>query len=80
MLWVPIAVVTAVGFAASGSYAKALSGRAHVYVVTWGMLALSLPLSAIVLLRQGVPPIGDEFLKAALIRVAVNMVGTTLHV
>ncbi len=80
MLWVPIAIVTAVGFAASGSYAKALSGRAHVYVVTWGMLALSLPLSALFLLRQGMPPIGDEFLKAALISVAVNMVGTTLHV
>jgi hypothetical protein len=28
--WVPIAIVTAVGFAATGSYAKALSGRAHI--------------------------------------------------
>jgi len=80
MSWVPIAIVTAVGFASSNSYAKALSGRAHVYVVTWAMLTLSIPWSAILLARQGLPPVGDEFLKAALISVAVNMVGTTLSV
>ena len=32
MLWVPIAMVTAVGFAASGSYAKALELRKNVSV------------------------------------------------
>ena len=80
MTWVPIAIVTAVGFAASGSYAKALSSRTHVYVVTWAFIALSAPWTALALMRQGMPPLGDEFLGAALISVAVNMVGTTLHV
>jgi drug/metabolite transporter (DMT)-like permease len=79
-MWVPLALVTAVAFAASGSYSKALSRNAHVYVVTWAFIALSAPWSALVLLRQGMPPIGDEFLKAALISVAVNMVGTTLNI
>ncbi len=80
MTWVPIAMVTAVGFASAGSYAKALSNRTHVYVVTWAFIALSAPWTALVLMRQGMPPVGDEFLRAALISVAVNMVGTTLHV
>lgn len=80
MTWVPIAMVTAIGFASAGSYAKALSNRTHVYVVTWAFIALSAPWTALVLMRQGMPPVGDEFLRAALISVAVNMVGTTLHV
>jgi len=78
--WVPIAVVTAVGFAASNSYAKALSDRAHLYVVTWCLIALSAPWSGLLLLRQGVPTIGNEFLLAALVSVAVNMVAVTLQV
>jgi drug/metabolite transporter (DMT)-like permease len=69
-----------VGFASAGSYAKALSGRAHVYVVTWALIALSAPWTAFVLLRDGMPPVGDEFLRAALISVVVNMIGTTIHV
>ena len=80
MTWVPLAVVTAVGFASAGSYAKVLSGRTHVYVVTWALLALSAPWTALVLMRNGMPPLGDEFLRAALISVAVNVVGTTIHV
>jgi drug/metabolite transporter (DMT)-like permease len=79
-MWVPLALVTAVAFAVSGSYSKALSERAHVYVVTWAFIALSAPWSALVLLRQGMPPIEGGFLTAALISVAVNMVGTTLHI
>jgi len=78
--WVPLAIVTAVGFASAGSYSKALSKRAHVYVVTWALLALSAPWTAMALMRSGMPPIGDEFLRAALISVAVNVVGTTIHV
>lgn len=80
MLWLPIAIVTAVGFAASNSYAKALSHRAHVYVVTWGMITLCAPWSALMLARQGIPPIGEDFLRAALISVAVNMIGVSLQV
>jgi uncharacterized membrane protein len=79
-MWVPLALVTAVAFAASGSYSKALSRNAHVYVITWAFIALSAPWSALVLLRQGMPPIQEGFLTAALISVAVNMVGTTLHI
>jgi drug/metabolite transporter (DMT)-like permease len=80
MTWLPIALVTAVGFAASGSYAKALSSRAHVYVITWALITLSVPWSALLLWREGLPAVGDEFLRAALISIVVNMVGTTLHV
>jgi drug/metabolite transporter (DMT)-like permease len=78
--WVPIAIVTAVGFAASNTYAKALTSRAHVYVVTWSMLALTIPWAALALAREGVPPIEEGFYLAAFISVAVNMVGTTLSV
>jgi drug/metabolite transporter (DMT)-like permease len=80
MAWLPIALVTALGFAASGSYAKALSSRAHVYVVTWALITLSVPWSALLLWRQGVPPIGGDFLRAALVSIVINMIGTTLHV
>ena len=80
MTWVPIAIVTAVGFAASGSYAKALSRKAHVYVVTWGLITLVLPWSALLLLKQGVPAVGPEFLRAAMISVVVNMIAVTLQV
>jgi drug/metabolite transporter (DMT)-like permease len=80
MTWVPIAIVTAVGFAASGSYAKALSRQAHIYVVTWGLITLVLPWSALLLLRQGVPAVEPEFLRAAMISVIVNMIAVTLQV
>ena len=80
MSWVTMAVVTAVGFAASNSYAKALTTRAHVYVVTWAMLTLTIPWAALMLARDGVPPVQEGFYVAAFISVAVNMVGTTLSV
>jgi drug/metabolite transporter (DMT)-like permease len=80
MTWVPIAIVTAVGFAASGSYAKALSRNAHTYVVTWGLITLVLPWSALLLLKQGMPAVGPEFLRAAMISVIVNMIAVTLQV
>ncbi len=78
--WVPLAIVTAIGFAASGSYAKALSERAHVYVVAWGLITLVLPWSALLLFRQGMPAVGPEFLRAAMISVVVNMIAVTLQV
>jgi drug/metabolite transporter (DMT)-like permease len=78
--WVPLAIVTAVGFAASNSYAKALTTRAHVYVVTWAMLTLTIPWAALLLATEGVPPIGERFYVAAFTSVVVNMVGTTLSV
>ena len=79
-MWVPLALVTAVAFAVSGSYSKALSRDAHVYVVTWAFIALSAPWTALVLMRDGMPAIQDGFLRAALISVVVNMVGTTLNI
>ncbi len=78
--WVPLAIVTAIGFAATGSYAKALSRKSHVYVVTWGLITLSLPWSVLLLLRQGMPAVGSEFLRAAMISVVVNMIAVTLQV
>jgi drug/metabolite transporter (DMT)-like permease len=79
-MWLPLALVTAVAFAASGSYSKALTRNTHVFVVTWAFIALSAPWSAIVLFREGMPPVADPFLKAALISVAVNMIGSTLNI
>jgi drug/metabolite transporter (DMT)-like permease len=80
MMWVPLAIITALAFAASGSYAKALSRRAHVYVVTWAMMTLSLPWAAALLLRDGLPTIEPRFLGAALLSVGLNMVAVTLEV
>jgi len=79
-MWVPLSIVTAVAFAASGSYAKALARRTHIFVVSWGLIVLSLPWALAVLARQGVPEIGDRFLWAALVSVTLNMVSVTLQV
>jgi drug/metabolite transporter (DMT)-like permease len=79
-MWVPLAIMTAVAFAATGSYAKALSRRNHVYVITWSMMALSLPWTALVLLAQGLPPVGSGFLKAAAVSLVLNLAAVTLQV
>ena len=79
-MWVPLAVVTAVAFALSGSYAKALSRRAHVYVITWAMMTLALPWAAVLLLREGMPAVEPGFYRAALASVVLNMVSVTLEV
>ena len=79
-MWVPLAVVTAVAFAFSGSYAKALSRRAHVYVITWAMMTLALPWAVVLLLREGMPAIEPGFYRAALVSVVLNMVSVTLEV
>lgn len=79
-MWVPLSIVTAVAFAASGSYAKALAGRTHIFVVSWGLIVLALPWALVLLACQGVPEIGDRFLAAALLSVVLNMVSVTLQV
>lgn len=79
-MWVPLSIVTAVAFAASGSYAKALARRTHIFVVSWGLIVLSLPWALALLARQGMPEIGDRFLWAALLSVTLNMVSVTLQV
>lgn len=79
-MWVPLALVTAFAFAATGSYAKALARSSHVYTVTWALIVLPLPWAAALLMYQGVPPIGDGFLLAALASVVLNMVAVTLQV
>ncbi len=79
-MWVPLAIVTAVAFAASGSYAKALSRSAHIYVLTWVMLVLSVPWSMLLLIHQGLPPVGEKFFLAALVSVALNMVAVTMQI
>jgi drug/metabolite transporter (DMT)-like permease len=79
-VWVPLAAVTAVAFALSGTYAKALSNRAHVYVITWAMMALMLPWAALLLAREGIPAVGPGFYSAALASVVLNMVSMTLEV
>jgi drug/metabolite transporter (DMT)-like permease len=79
-VWVPLAVVTAVAFAFSGSYAKALSRRVHVYVIAWAMMTLALPWAAVLLLREGMPAVQPGFYRAALLSVVLNMVSVTLEV
>lgn len=79
-MWVPLAVVTAVAFALSGTCAKVLSSRAHVYVITWAMMALMLPWAALLLVREGMPVIGPGFYTAALVSVVLNMIAMTLEV
>ncbi len=79
-MWVPLAIVTAIAFAAVGSYAKALSKSAHIYTVTWGLIVLPLPWAAILLAHQGLPSVGESFFLAALASVVLNMVAVTLQV
>ncbi len=79
-MWVMMAVITAIGFAASNSYAKALSTRAHVFTVTWSMMVLSLPWAILMLLVRGVPELKPGFHTAALGSVCLNMVAVTLQV
>jgi len=79
-MWVSLAIVTAIGFAASNSYAKALSARAHVFTVTWAMMFLSLPWALLMLWAGGLPEVEPSFYAAALGSVALNMIAVTLQV
>jgi len=79
-MWIPLAITTAIAFALSGSYAKALSKRAHVFVVTWAMITLSLPATVLYLAHQGLPEIAPAFWHAAAVSIVVNMVSVTLQV
>ncbi len=79
-MWILLSILTAVTFALSNTYAKALSGKAHTYVLTWAMMTLSLPWTLLILWGQGIPEIGDAFLRAALISVVVNVIAVTLQV
>jgi drug/metabolite transporter (DMT)-like permease len=79
-MWVPLSIITAVAFAASGSYAKALARRTHIFVVSWSLIVLALPWALVLLARQGIPEVGDRFLWAALLSVVLNMVSVTLQV
>jgi drug/metabolite transporter (DMT)-like permease len=79
-MWVPLAIVVAVAFGLTNTYAKALSRTVHISVVTWWMIALSLPLALVVLAPTGLPEVQPGFLLAALLSVAINMVAVTLQV
>lgn len=79
-MWVLLAIVTAIGFAASNSYAKALSDRTHIFTVTWSMMVLSLPWALAMLAVRGVPRPEPGFHVAALGSVCLNMVAVTLQV
>lgn len=79
-VWVALAIITAVGFAASNSYAKALSTRTHIFIVTWSMMVLSLPWALAMLAMRGAPSLDDGFYLAALGSVCLNMVAVTLQV
>ena len=79
-MWVSLSIVTAIAFAASGSYAKALARRAHIFVVSWSLIVLSLPWALLLLAYRGMPEIGGRFLTAALVSVVLNMVSVTLQV
>ncbi len=79
-MWIILSVVTAITFALSSSYTKALSDRAHTYVLTWSLMTLSLPWTLLVVWYEGVPEIGEGFLFAALLSVVTNLVAVTMQV
>jgi len=79
-VWISLAIITAIGFAATNSYAKALSRKAHVFTVTWAMMFLSLPWALAMLAARGMPEIEPSFYIAALGSVVLNMVAVTLQV
>jgi len=79
-MWVLLSIVTAVFFALSSGQAKALSRRSHDYLVTWAMMVLGVPITAVVLVLQGIPEIKDGFLLAAMISILLNTVAVTLQV
>ncbi len=79
-MWIVLSIVTAITFALSSSYAKTLSDRAHTYVLTWAMMTLSLPWTAVVLWYEGVPDIEGRFLFAAMVSVVTNLVAVTMQV
>jgi drug/metabolite transporter (DMT)-like permease len=79
-MWIPLSIVTALGFAASNSHAKALARSSHVYTVTWAMMTLALPWALIALWWSGMPAVQEGFLLAALGSVVLNMVAVTLQV
>ncbi len=80
VVWVLLAVITAIGFAASNSYAKALSAGSHTFTVTWSMMVLSLPWALLMLAVRGVPELRPGFHAAALGSVCLNMIAVTLQV
>ncbi|MBD3348582.1 MAG: EamA family transporter [Candidatus Eisenbacteria bacterium] len=79
-MWIALAIVTALGFAATNSYAKTLSRSAHIFTVTWAMMLFSLPWALLMLGLRGMPAIEDGFYLAALGSVTLNMVAVTLQV
>jgi len=79
-MWILLSIVTAVFFALSSAQAKALSGRSHDYVVTWAMMVLGVPLTAAVLLWQGLPELKEGFFIASGISILLNTVAVTLQV
>ncbi len=79
-MWLSLSIVTAITFALSSSYAKALTKRVHIFVLTWAMMVLGLPVSAAVLAAQGVPEVGDGFMKAAVISIVLNTVSATISI
>jgi drug/metabolite transporter (DMT)-like permease len=79
-MWVLLSIVTAIFFALSSGQAKALSRRSHDYLVTWAMMVLGVPITAVVLVLQGIPEIQDGFLPAAMISILLNTVAVTLQV
>ncbi len=79
-MWLTLSIVTAITFALSSSYAKALTKHTHVFVLTWAMMVLGLPVSAAILATQGIPEVGDGFMKAAMISIVLNLFSTTISV
>ena len=79
-MWILLSIVTAVFFALSSAQAKALSRRSHDYVVTWAMMVLGVPLTAAVLLWQGLPELKEGFFIASGISILLNTVAVTLQV
>jgi drug/metabolite transporter (DMT)-like permease len=79
-MWVLLSIVCALAFGTMSSYAKALTRRVNLYVITWSMISLAVPWLVVALAMRGIPPIGERFLVAALVSVVLNIFANTLHI
>ena len=64
-MWLIYAFLTALFTFFHDILIKEVSRKINVYVVTWGWMMFSLPLLYLLMMKQGVPVLGDNFFTAA---------------
>ncbi|MFH1415604.1 MAG: DMT family transporter [Elusimicrobiota bacterium] len=79
-MWVPLSVLTAFFFAASGALSKRITQKASHYTVTWVMFSFALPWIIFYFIKSDVPRIEPSFIWALCGSLILNMVAVTLFV